>query len=178
MGRAATAIALTGLALAACGKSEKTKTAEIENCSAITLDAPGIARCLADQYRWKNPDAAAAGQRRQRELDSAAVRQRDSLWKIDEARHQSDLTNCASQGGDVGRCLTDRYGWDASHAAAAFDSLWRRQTPRHLQEIGSCQRRKTQRLGSCLMLYFKWDPKHALALDDSLVRARTKAQRR
>jgi hypothetical protein len=169
---------LAGLALAACGKSEKVKRTEIENCSAITLDAAGISRCLAQQYSWKAADAAKAAQTRQHELDSIATRQRDSSWKIDETRHGKDVTTCAAEHGDIGRCLTDRYGWDAPHAAAAFDSVWRHDAPRHAKEIQACQRRPTLRLGSCLQLYYKWDPKHALALDDSLARAKLKAPQR
>lgn len=171
MRRTLTGIALTGLALAACGKSQKTKLTEVQNCSAITLDAAGISRCLAEQYSWNGSEAAATAKTRQRELDSVAAWEHDSLWKLDEAKHRTQLATCASQNGDVGRCLTDQYGWDSPHAAAAFDSVWRRQAPRHMEEIGACQRRIKERLGSCLMLYYKWDPKHALALDDSIARA-------
>jgi hypothetical protein len=172
MRRTVAGIALAGLALAACGKSQKAKLAEVQNCSAITLDAAGISRCLAEQYRWSGAEAAATAQARQRELDSISAQQRDSLWKMDVGKHHTQLVTCASQNGDVGRCLTDQYGWDSPHAAVAFDSVWRRQAPRHMEEMRACQRRIKERLGSCLMLYYKWDPKHALALDDSIARAR------
>jgi hypothetical protein len=176
MKRAAAPIALVSVLLAACGKSAKTRHNEIENCSAITLDAAGITKCLTEQYRWKTSDAVAAGQARQHQLDITAQHQRDSVWTVGTARHRAELATCSSQGGDVGRCLTDRYGWDADHATAAFDSVWNRQSSRHVQEIRTCQRKTNLRLGSCLQLYYKWDPRHALALDDSLERAKMRAK--
>src|SRR5256885_14901276 len=97
-------LALCGLAVASC-KSEGKKREEIRNCSAISFDAPGIARCLVAQYRWKQSAAAAAGQARQHELDSIATVQRDSLWRIDAARHPEGLQRRGAAGGAAAGCL-------------------------------------------------------------------------
>ncbi len=119
MPRIIVALALSSLVLASC-KTEARKRAEIRNCSAISFDAPGIARCLVAQYRWKQSAAAVAGQARQHELDSIATVQRDSLWRIDAARHREELSRCAAAGGDVSRCLQENFAWDPDRAGATF----------------------------------------------------------
>ena len=173
MRRIATFIALASLA-GACASASK-KRSQVVNCSAISLDAPGIARCLVAQYRWNEDAARTAGIARQAELDSIARFQRDSTWGADGKRHHDEATKCADARGDIARCLTETYGWDDQHAAAAFDSVWRYDGAMHAKEIRECQRKGTERVGSCLMLYHKWDPKHALAVDDSIERAKIRA---
>jgi len=174
MPRIIVALALSSLVLASC-KTEARKRAEIRNCSAISFDAPGIARCLVAQYRWKQSAAAAAGQARQHELDSIATVQRDSLWRIDAARHREELSRCAAAGGDVSRCLQENFAWDPDRAGATFDSVWRAEGTKHHTQFQACARQRASSIGSCLMLYYKWDPKHALALDDSIARAKIRA---
>lgn len=161
--------------LAACGKSEAKKGEEIKNCSAISLDAPGISTCLIVQYRWDSAMALTAARTRQRELDSIAAFQRDSAWALEAAKHTKDLSGCIKDGGDVSRCLQDNHGWDAEHAAAAFDSLWHHDAPKHRDAIRACQRQRKSNVSSCLVLYYKWDSKHALAVGDSLERERMRA---
>jgi hypothetical protein len=164
-------IALAGLACSSAGR----KRSQVVNCSAISLDATGIARCLVAQYRWKEDAARAAGIARQAELDSIARFQRDSAWSADGKRHHDEATKCAAARGDIGRCLTETYGWDDEHATAAFDSVWRSESARHAREVRECQRKGTERVGSCLMLWHGWDPRHALAVDDSMERAKIRA---
>ena len=53
MRRTIVGLALAGLGLAGCGKSAERQREEVVNCSAISLDSAGIARCLVAQYRWK-----------------------------------------------------------------------------------------------------------------------------
>ena len=173
MRRTATLLALAALA-GAC-TSASTKRTQVVNCSAISLDAPGIARCLVAQYRWKEDPARTAGIARQAELDSIARFQRDSTWGTQGRRHHDEATKCAEARGDIARCLTETYGWDDAHATAVFDSVWRGWSAQHTREIRECQRKGTERVGSCLMLYHKWDPKHALAVDDSIERAKIRA---
>ena len=168
------AVVVTLLALAACSSAEKKRT-QVQNCSAISLDAPGIARCLVAQYGWKDAAAQEAGVVRQHELDSIARWQRDSTWSADGPRHHQELVKCADARGDVARCLTETYGWDDQHAVAAFDSVWQHDGAQHAKEVRDCQRQGKGRIGSCLMLYHKWEPKRALAVDDSIERARIKA---
>lgn len=165
------------LAAAACSSAGKKRT-QVTNCSAISLDAPGIARCLVAQYRWKEDAARTAGIARQAELDSIARFQRDSIWSADGKRHHDEAKKCADARGDIGRCLTETYGWDDQHAQAAFDSVWQHDGAQHAKEVRECQRGGgKERIGSCLMLYHKWDPRHALAVDDSIERARIKAMK-
>jgi len=169
-------VALASLAIAACGKSEAKKHEEILSCSTSSLDARGISACLVAMYRWKEAEAAVAGRVRQREVDSIARLQRDSLWRLDAARHRQELAKCAPQGGDVARCLGDNFAWDPERATTTFDSVWHAEAPQHRGQIQRCALQRKSSVGSCLMLYYKWDPKHALALDDSLVRAKMRAQ--
>jgi|SRR5579862_3855030 len=168
--------ALAALA-AACAKPEATKKDEIRNCSAISLDAPGIAACLVAQYHWRQGDAQAAGQSQQHTLDSAAAFERDSAWHADAAKHREELASCTRGHGDVDRCLEDDYGWTPDRAGMTADSAWRSATSKHRDQIRHCQAQRNTSVGSCLMLYYKWDPKRALALNDSLERAKIRAQR-
>ncbi len=176
MRRTIVGLALAGLGLAGCGKSAAKQREEVVNCSAISLDAAGIARCLVAQYRWKEAAAGVAGRTRQRELDSIATFQRDSVWRIEGARHRQELTKCEGAGGDLARCHQDNFAWDPDRAAATFDSVWRADAPGHKSQIQGCERQRKSSVGSCLMLYYKWDPRHALALDDSITRAKMRAQ--
>ncbi|HUL48566.1 MAG TPA: hypothetical protein VLT79_00985 [Gemmatimonadales bacterium] len=176
-----TRLAVIGVAtslVCACGKSEAKRRAEIESCSAITLDAAGISNCLIAQYRWKPDAAGAAAKTRQHELDSVAAHQRDSLWTVTSAQHRRDLSSCLSRAGDVSRCLTDNYAWEPARATAAFDSVWHLDGRKHQQEVAACRKQGNANPSNCLMLYYKWDPKHAIAVNDSLERARIRAMNR
>lgn len=168
-------LALLCFAGVSCSKSEAKLRKEVQDCSAITLDAPGISRCLVSQFKWAPAKAAQAGVARQRELDSIAAFRRDSMWQADAKRHRADLADCATGGGDVARCLSDIHGWDLEHAVASADSLWREETPKHRTQIQACQRQKKSSVGSCLILYYKWTPKRAFALADSVERARMRS---
>ena len=70
MRRITTTIALLGLAAVSCSKSAAKLDRELKDCSAISLDAPGIARCLVAQFKWDSAKATAVGVARQHELDS------------------------------------------------------------------------------------------------------------
>jgi hypothetical protein len=168
-------LALLCFAGVSCGKSEARLHKEVRDCSAITLDAPGISRCLVSQFKWAPAKAAQAGLTRQHELDSIAAFRRDSVWQADAKRHREELAGCATGGGDLARCLSDSHGWDQQRAAASADSLWRQQGPKHRTQIQACQRQRKSSVGSCLILYYKWDPKRAFALADSVERAKMKA---
>ncbi len=170
-------VALLGLAALSCGKSASRLRQEVKDCSAISLDARGISACLVAQFRWKEPKAAAAGVARQRELDSIAVFQRDSLWHLDAKVHRQQLANCGAVGGDVVRCLANNYGWDDAHAVAGADSLWRQDASKHRTQVQRCQHQKQSSVASCLILYHKWDTKRAFALEDSITRAKIKAMK-
>ena len=175
MRRVTTIVALLGLAAAGCSKSEAKLRQETKDCSAISLDAPGISACLVARFKWDPAKATAAGTARQHELDSIAAFQKDSIWRMDEKAHRKELADCAAGGGDLARCLENTHGWDEQRAVTIADSLWRRDTPKHRSEVQNCQRQRKSSLGSCLMLYYKWDSKRALALDDSIARAKAKA---
>jgi hypothetical protein len=168
-------LALLSLTAVSCGKSATKLGQEVRDCSAITIDAPGISRCLVAQFRWAPAKATAAGVARQRELDSIAAFRKDSAWQADAKAHRLELAGCATGGGDLARCLENAHGWDAQRAAATTDSLWRQEAPKRRSEIQTCQRQRQSTVGSCLMLYYKWDSKHALAFDDSVMRAKIKA---
>ena len=165
-------VSLLAFAAIGCGKSEAARRKEVQNCSAVTLDAAGISQCLVVQYHWKEPEAGTAGHARQHELDSVETRQRDSAWAVGAPQRHEELANCRKRAGDVARCLTDQYAWTGERATAASDSLWKANSREHAREEALCRRQKKSSAGSCLMLYYKWDPRHALALDDSIERAR------
>jgi hypothetical protein len=176
MPRITITLVLIALAATSCGKSEARKRQEVKDCGAISLDAPGISRCLVAQFRWDSATAQRAGVARQRELDSIAAFQRDSAWALDAKRHHQELAQCAARGGDVARCLGDNYGWDDRRAAATFDSLWQRDAAKHRDAVRFCERQKRKaNMASCLMLQYQWDSKHALALQDSIERAKIRA---
>jgi hypothetical protein len=173
------ALTLLVCCIAGCGRTEARHRDQVHNCSAISLDGPGIARCLVAQYRWKVTDAALAGQARQKELDSIATHQRDSVWQVGAAKHRDQLSRCAAAGSDVESCLADTYGWDRNRATVAGDSVWGQRGAQHQQQVKDCQRRsKSSNIASCLMLSFQWDTKHALAAGDSVARARIREQNR
>ena len=161
---------------AGCAKPEATKREEIRNCSAISLDAPGISACLVAQYHWREADAQGAGRAQEHALDSVGAFERDSAWHADAAKHREELASCARGGGDIDRCLEDNHGWTPERASAAADSLWRGAAPKHREEIKRCMAQGKGNVGSCLVLYYKWDSKHALALNDSLERAKIRAK--
>jgi hypothetical protein len=163
------------LAVLSCSKSEAKLHQEVKDCSAITLDAPGISRCLVAQFKWAPAKAAQAGLVRQRELDSVAAFTRDSAWRVDAKAHRQELAGCATGGGDMARCLENAHGWDEQRAVASADSMWRQEAPKHRTQIQACQRQRKSSVGSCLILYYKWDPKRAFALADSMERAKMKA---
>src|ERR1700752_2487068 len=119
-----TPVTLLGFAVAPCGKSPARKRQEVKNCSAISFDSSGIAACLVAQFRWDPADAKIAGIARQHEVDSIAAFQRDSVSRVDDAKHRQELTLCVERGGDIARCLEDNYGWDDRRASATFDSVW------------------------------------------------------
>ena len=177
MRRITTTLALLGFAGVSCGKSEAKLREEITNCGAISLDAPGISKCLVAQFKWDSVKARVAGIARQRELDSIAAFQKDSIWKAGEAAHRKELAVCARAGGDLARCLTTTKGWEERRAIATADSIWRTQASAHRTQVQRCQRQRKSSTGSCLMLYYKWDPKRALALEDSMTRAKIRSQR-
>jgi len=173
-----TTIALLGLAVSSCGKSASRKRQEVKNCSAISFDAAGIAACLVAQFRWDPADAKVAGIARQHEVDSIAAFQRDSLWRVDDAKHHQELTLCVGRGGDIARCLEDNYAWDDRRASATFDSIWQRNATKHRESIRACERQRKVNMTSCLMLSYQWDSKHALAVQDSLAREKIKSLQR
>jgi hypothetical protein len=175
MRRLSTRLALLGLAAVSCGKSEAKLRQQVKDCSAISIDAAGISACLVAQFRWDSVRAAVAGVARQRELDSTAAFQRDSLWAMDAKRHEKELTSCASAGGEVARCLENNYGWDEPRAVATADALWQHDASKHKIQVQNCQHQRKSNVGSCLVLYYKWESKRALALEDSLARAKMKA---
>lgn len=174
--RRTTTLALLGLSAMSCGKSEAKLRHEVTNCSAISLDAPGISKCLVAQFKWDSARARVAGVARQHELDSIAAFQKDSIWRAGEKTHRKELADCAAAGGDLARCLATTKGWEEQRALATADSLWQSHGSTHRTEVQRCQRQRKSSVGSCLMLYYKWDPRHALALDDSLTRAKIRAQ--
>lgn len=175
MPRITTVLALFSLAVASCGKSEARLRREVKDCSAISIDAPGISACLVAQFRWKPEKASVAGVARQHELDSIAKFQRDSTWRANGKAHHTELAGCAAGGGDVAACLENTYGWDEQRAVATADSLWGTQAADHRTEVRRCQGQRKSSVGSCLILYYKWDSRRALALDDSLQRAKMRA---
>ena len=177
MRRITTTLALLSLATVSCSKSEAKRRQDVKDCSAITLDAPGISRCLVAQFKWAPAKATEAAVARQRELDSIAAFQRDSIWQAGAKAHREQLAACATGGGDLARCLENTAGWDEQRAVATSDSLWRADAPKHRSQIQACQRQRKSSVGSCLILYYKWDPKRAFALADSVERAKMKAFR-
>src|ERR1700674_1685454 len=96
-------LALLSLGAVSCGKSTAKLRQEVKDCSAITIDAPGISRCLVAQFRWAPAKAAEAGVARQRELDSTATFQRDSSWRANGKAQREELARCATRGGDLAR---------------------------------------------------------------------------
>jgi hypothetical protein len=159
------------VSLLACFKSAAKKAAEVRECSRITMDAAGAARCLVVQHRWKEAAALEAATKYQQEQDSIAQTRADSTWRADAARHKREIADCAKDpSGDMTRCLVG-YGWAEARAAATADSMWRHDAPKHRQEMATCTRQRKMQAGSCLQLYYKWSPARALAVDDSIRRA-------
>jgi hypothetical protein len=164
-------IALAGVSLAGCGKSEATKLDEVRRCAAITVDATGAAECLVLQYRWKQAEALAAATAYGRQQDSAAQARADAAWRAAAERHGRELRACAADpAGQMVRCLV-AFGWAEGRARAADDSLWRRDAARHREQLHRCTHQRQMQAGACLQLYYKWSPERALAVDDSIRRA-------
>jgi len=168
-------VLLLALAALSCGKSDATKRKEVRECSAITVDLDGAATCLEAQYRWKRSEALAAAQLYQRERDSLAQAQADSLWRLDAKRHRREIDQCRL--GSVSSCLQENFGWAAPRAKATDDSIWRMEAPKHREQMRACGRRKDMGMGACLQLYYKWGPDRAIALDDSIRRAEAQRTR-
>ncbi len=162
------------LSVVACAKSAAKKAAEVRECSRISMDAKGAARCLELQYKWKPPAALAAATKYQQEQDSVAQSHADSTWRADAARHKQETGQCAKDpSGEVARCLVG-FGWAEARAKATADSLWRLDAPARRSQLVRCTRQRQMQAGACLQLYYKWSPERALAVDDSIGRARMK----
>ena len=157
-------------AAAACGKKRSTR-AEIEECSAISLDPKGTTQCLVQLYHWKIAEATQAAQARHRELDSLKNFREDSLWALDATRHRNDLQRCRRGEEELKPCLLVA-GWPLSRVNKATDSLWTSELPAHRRELQACMAKRDVNLSSCLTLYYKWDSDRALATADSVARAR------
>jgi hypothetical protein len=157
-------------AVVACSK-KRSRRAEIEECSSISLDAKGTTQCLVQLYRWKVNEAQQAAQARHRELDSLKTFREDSLWALDATRHGRDLQTCRRSEGQLRSCLLVS-GWPLSRVEAAIDSLWQAELPAHRRELQACMAKRDVNLSSCLTLYYKWDSDRALATADSVARAR------
>ena len=67
--------------------------------------------------------ATQTGVARQRELDSIAAFQRDSVWKADAKAHRAQLAGCATSGGDMAGCLENAHGWDEQRAVSTADGI-------------------------------------------------------
>ncbi len=160
------------LSAVACAKSAAKKAAEVRECSRISMDAKGAARCLELQYKWKAPAALAAATKYQQEQDSIAQSHADSNWRADAARHKQETGQCAKDpSGEVARCLVG-FGWAEARAKATADSLWRLDAPARRSQLVRCTRQRQMQAGACLQLYYKGSPERALAVDDSIGRAR------
>lgn len=169
--RLAVCLALVAAAVAAaCGKKRSAR-AEIEECSAISLDAKGTTQCLVQLYHWKVNEATQAAQARHRELDSLKQAREDSLWGLDAARHKNDLQRCRRGEEGLKPCLLVS-GWPLGRVNKAMDSLWTAELPTHRRELQACMAKRDVNLSSCLTLYYKWDSDRALATADSVARAR------
>ncbi len=156
----------------ACGKSAAKKTAEIRECSRITMNAQGAAQCLVLQFKWKQAEARSAATQYQRQQDSIAQFKADSAWRGAAAQHKREIDRCGKDpSGEAARCLMS-FGWAEARATATADSLWRRDASKHRRELGACARNRKMQAGACLQLYYKWSPERALAVDDSMRRAK------
>jgi hypothetical protein len=163
-----------GLAAVSCAKSAAKKAAEVRDCSRISMDAKGAARCLELQYRWKRTEAVAAATAYQSQQDSIAQSHADSAWRADAARHKKEAEQCAKDpSGEVARCLVG-FGWADARAQGTADSLWQQDAPARRNQLVTCTRQRRMQAGACLQLYYKWSPERALAVDDSIARARMK----
>ena len=166
------------LSAVACAKSAAKKAAEVRDCSRISMDAKGAARCLEVQYRWKRAEALTAATAYQQQQDSVAQGHADSAWRAAAARHKKEVEQCAKDpSGEVARCLMG-FGWADARAQATADSLWRQDAPARRNQLVTCTRQRRMQAGACLQLYYKWSPERALAVDDSIARAKMAQPRR
>lgn len=164
--------AVVPLLLALACKSAATKAAEVRECSRITMNAQGAAKCLVLQFKWKPAAALTAATQYQQQQDSLAQFKADSAWRGAAAKHKKEIAFCASDpSGEAARCLTG-FGWAEARANATADSLWRHDASKHHRELVDCMRRPKIQPGACLQLYYKWSPERALAVDDSIRRAK------
>lgn len=162
------------LAAAGCAKSAAKKAAEVRECSRISMDARGAARCLELQYKWKRSEALTAATAYQQQQDSVAQFHADSSWRADAPRHKQETEQCAKDpSGEVARCLVG-FGWADARAQATADSLWRHDAPARRNQLLTCTRQRRMQAGACLQLYYKWSPERAIAVDDSIARAKMK----
>ncbi len=160
------------LLLAIACKSAATKAAEVRECSRITMNAQGAAKCLVLQFRWKQAAALTAATQYQHQQDSLAQLKADSTWRAAAAQHKKEIALCASDpSGEAARCLMG-FGWAEARATATADSLWRHDAAKHRGELAACARNRQMQAGACLQLYYKWSPERALAVDDSIRRAK------
>jgi hypothetical protein len=156
--------------LAACGV-KRNLSAEVRECSAISLDAKGTAQCLVQLHRWEPAKARLAADARHRELDSLKTWHDDSVWGLDPERHRRDVATCGRGADPLDRCLL-MAGWPLGRVTSTIDSLWQHDAAAHRQEIQTCQSRRDVNLASCLTLYYKWDNERALQTADSITRER------
>ncbi len=158
------------LALAGCSKTERGQAQDVERCSAVNTQAQLIALCLISDYGWNEADADAAASVRERQLDSARAFHMDSVWSMDAAKHREEIRRCPDA--TMVDCLI-LFGWPEERAAAAAESTWRAEAPRHQREVQDCVRRQRgANIASCLMLYYKWPDRRALRANDSMQRLR------
>jgi hypothetical protein len=170
-----TLLALLAAAALGCGR-ERDRSAQVEECSSISLDVKGTTQCLVQLYRWRADEARAAATFRHHQLDSLKAWREDSVWNLDAARHRQHLATCRSGADPLDRCLLIS-GWPLSRVNRTVDSIWQSELPQHNRELQDCQRRRDVNLASCLTLYYKWNTDRALRVADSLTRERLGGRR-
>src|SRR6266508_3139233 len=108
--------------LAACGV-KRNLVGEVRECSDISLDAKGTTQCLVQLHRWEPAKARAAAEARHHELDSLKAFHGDSIWRIEQQRHERDIATCQRGADPVDRCLL-MAGWPLTRVTRTLDSLW------------------------------------------------------
>jgi len=156
--------------LVACGKSASERTADVENCSAVSANPAVIARCLRDQGGWSAAAADSAAAARGRDLDGLK-NQLGALTVRADSQHAGEVRACDQRLVDMKTCLITRFGWEEDRASTIDDSVWNSRSTEHEREIRNCAGRRGVGAGACLQLHYKWLPRRALALDDSIRRA-------
>jgi hypothetical protein len=167
--------ALAAAVAVGCSR-DSDRSAQVIECSSISLDAKGTTQCLVQLYRWKADEARAAATLRHHQLDSLKAWREDSVWNLDAARHRQNLAACRTGADPLDRCLLIA-GWPLSRVNRTVDSLWQVDLPTHNRELADCQRRRDVNLASCLTLYYKWNTDRALRVADSLTRERLGGRR-